>query len=152
MRHAERGSGIVEFAIAASALLFVIFGVVEFGRALYLYHTVSNAARLGSRWAEVRGADCSAPLDHCNASGSDIQTYIQSVVPAAVDSNTFQVTAAWSTSTDPNVDCSTSTPLGNNAPGHLVCVTVAYPFSFALPFISNTRLNLTSTSKMVIAN
>jgi Flp pilus assembly protein TadG len=148
---AQRGASIVEFAVAASALLCVMIGIIESGRALYMYHTVSNAARIASRWVEVRGSGCSAPLDHCNASASDIQSYVRSNVPI-VDSGALQVTASWSTSTDPNNDCSTSDPSGNNSQGHLVCVTVAYPFRFAIPFLNATTMNLSSTSKMVIAN
>jgi Flp pilus assembly protein TadG len=151
MRHSERGASIVEFSIAAAALLIVMFGIIEFGRAVYTYHTVSNAARLGSRWAIVRGSGCTAPLDHCNADSADIQAYVQSIVPL-VDSGTLEVDATWSTSNDPSVDCSTSDAADNDAPGHLVCVTVTYPFHFAIPIVSSIPLNLSSTSKMVIAN
>lgn len=149
-RYRERGASMVEFAIAATALLLMMFGILEFGRVMYTYHTVSNAARLGSRWAIVRGSGC-AVLDHCNATSADIQTWVQSQVPM-VDSNTLSVSATWSTSTDPSVDCSASDPTGNNGMGHLVCVTVSYPFNFAVPFVSQTPLTLTSTSKMVISN
>jgi Flp pilus assembly protein TadG len=148
---AQRGASLVEFAIAATALLCIMVGIIESGRALYMYHTVSNAARLASRWAIVRGSGCSAPLDHCNATAADIQNYVQSNVPI-VDSGSLQVTASWSTSTDPNSGCSVTDPSGNNSEGHLVCVTVAYPFRFAIPFLNATTLNLSSTSKMAIAN
>jgi Flp pilus assembly protein TadG len=149
--HTQRGASLVEFAIAATALLCVMVGIIESGRALYMYHTVSNAARLASRWAIVRGSGCSAPLDHCNATGADIQNYVQSNVPI-VDSGSLQVAASWSTSTDPTNDCSVTDPSGNNSRGHLVCVTVSYPFRFAIPFLNATTLNLSSTSKMAIAN
>jgi Flp pilus assembly protein TadG len=142
----------MEFAIAATAVMLLVFGILEFGRVMYLYHTVSNAARLGSRWAMVRGADCVSPLDHCNADSGDIQTWVQSQVPAAVDGNIFTVSAAWSTSTDPSGDCTETDPSGANLKGHVVCVTVSYPFHFALPFISTTTLSLSSTSRMIIAN
>lgn len=151
MKHAQRGSSMVEFAIAAGAILLVMFGIIEFGRALYYYHTVSNAARIGSRWAEVRGSGCTAPVDHCNATAEDIQNYITSTVPL-IDGNNLTVNASWSTSTDPNVDCSSNSPLGNNAPGHFVCVTVAYRFDLAIPFFNSRPLRLTSTSKEVIAD
>lgn len=143
----------VEFAASASALLLLVFGILEFGRVMYMYHTVSNAARLGARWAIVRGSGCSTlgALDHCNATSSDIQSWVQSQVPL-VDSGSLSVSATWSTSTDPSVDCSVTDPTGNNAQGHLVCVTVAYPFNFAIPFVSQSALTLTSTSKMVISN
>jgi Flp pilus assembly protein TadG len=151
MKNAERGSSIVEFAIAASAMLMVIFGIIQCGRALYYYHTVSNAARLGARWAEVRGSRCTAPMDHCNAMAADIQNYISSTVPL-LDANNVTVNVTWSTSTDPNVNCSSTSPSGNNDPGHFVCVNVAYRFDLAIPFFSGSPLNLSSTSKEVIAD
>jgi Flp pilus assembly protein TadG len=149
----------VEFAISASALLLIMFGILEFGRVMYTYHTVSNAARIGSRWAIVRGSNsCSGPIDHCNATSSDIQNYVLSVVPMVDASSTTApgcssaglcVNATWSSSSDPSVDCGVT---GTNDPGHLVCVTVSYPFNFAIPFVSTTALTLSSTSKMVISN
>lgn len=150
MKHGERGASMVEFAIASSALLLIMFGILEFGRVMYTYHSVSNAARLASRWAIVRGSGCSA-LDHCNATSDDIKQWVRSQVPL-VDSGTLDVTATWSTSKNPSDDCSVSDPTGNNGQGHLVCVTVSYPFNFAIPFVSNTPLTLSSTSKMVISN
>jgi Flp pilus assembly protein TadG len=151
MMHGQRGSSMVEFAIAAGALLLVMFGIVEFGRALYYYHTVSNAARIASRWAEVRGSRCTAPVDHCDADSGDIQGYIASTVPL-LDGNNLTVNATWSTSTDPGVDCSAGTPLGNNDPGHFVCVTVVYRFDLAIPFFNGRPIRLTSTSKEAIAD
>jgi Flp pilus assembly protein TadG len=138
----------VEFAIAASALLLFIFGILEFGRVLYIYHTVSNAARIGSRWAIVRGASsCTSPIDHCSASQSDISAFVTSQVPM-LDANTMTVTARWSASNDPSTGC---TAAGTNVAGHLVCVTVSYPFTFAIPFVSNTPLTIAATSSMAIS-
>jgi Flp pilus assembly protein TadG len=157
MKRTQRGASMVEFAISASALLLIMFGILELGRVMYTYHTVSNAARLGSRWAMVRGSACTQ-LDHCNATSSDIQNYVLSVVPMVDASSTTApgcssaglcVNATWSSSTDPGVDCGNT---GTNDPGHLVCVTVSYPFNFAIPFVSTTALTLSSTSKMVISN
>lgn len=151
----------VEFAISATALLLIMFGILEFGRVMYIYHTVSNAARLGSRYAIVRGANCTV-LDNCpNATSAQIETWLRSQVPMLDSSTTtlpgcsnagMCVTATWSTSTDPSVDCSATDPAGNDGIGHMVCVTVSYPFNFAVPFVSNTPLTLSSTSKMVISN
>src|SRR6202011_4519957 len=56
----ERGSALVEFAIASTVALTMIFGIIDFGRGLYTYHLVANAARAGSRWAMVRGNTCTA--------------------------------------------------------------------------------------------
>lgn len=160
MRHRERGSSIVEFAFAATLLLLFLFGIVEFGRAMFMYHTVANAARIGARWAMVRGSEsCSDPnpVDNCNAAPDAVQTYVQGAVPIA-DSGTLNVATAWSVAAYPSGSCPAppspgpgSLISGANAQGHLVCVTVSYPFKFAIPFLSNSTLSLSSTSQMVIS-
>lgn len=142
----------IEFALSVSALLLVIFGILEFARAMYTYHTVSNAARLASRWAIVRGAGCTAPLDHCGATSGDIATWVRANVPV-LDADALTVSAAWSTTADPSADCTQTDPTGNNAQGHVVCVTVAEPFDFVVPFVSGgARPTISSTSRMVISN
>lgn len=56
-RSAERGAIVVEMAIVAPVLFFLLFGVIEFGRALNAYmilHNVANeAARSGQQLAEL---------------------------------------------------------------------------------------------------
>jgi Flp pilus assembly protein TadG len=50
-RKTERGSSLVEFAIAATVFLTVLFAVVEFGRALWVHNALTDAARRGARYA-----------------------------------------------------------------------------------------------------
>ena len=151
-RHSERGASMVEFAIAGSLMLFIVFGIIEFGRALYTYHSVANAARIGARWAMVRGSSCSL-LDHCGATSADVQTYVRSVVPM-IDSGNLTVTTTWSTAkaSSSNTSCSSASPSTVNTPGNLVCVTVSYPWNFAISYVSTTGLTLSSTAKQVISN
>lgn len=52
-RQGERGSTLVEFAIGATVFLTVMFGVIEFGRALWVHNALSDAARRGARYAVV---------------------------------------------------------------------------------------------------
>ena len=160
--HAQRGASMVEFALAATAFLLVLFGIIEFGRALYMYHTVDNAARLGARWAMVRGAtSCSdsKPVDKCDATPDDIQTYVRDTVPLA-DSGTLNVATAWSggafgtgsTCPAPPSPGPGTLTTGGNKGGYLVCVTVTYPFKFAIPFVSTATWNLASTSQMTVTH
>jgi hypothetical protein len=51
VRRRERGAALVEFAIGATVFLTVMFGVVEFGRALWTHNALSDAARRGARYA-----------------------------------------------------------------------------------------------------
>ena len=52
----ERGSSLVEFSIAVTVFLTVMFGVIEFGRALWVHNALADAARRGARYATVSKA------------------------------------------------------------------------------------------------
>jgi Flp pilus assembly protein TadG len=61
---AERGQALAEFAIVAPIALLLIFGIIDFARALYTYEMVGQAARVGTRYAIVhtmQPANCSDP-------------------------------------------------------------------------------------------
>ena len=144
MNHAQRGSTIVEMSIVMLLALMLIFGAVEFSRALYTYHAISNAARLGTRYAIVHGASCKP--SGCTASSDSIQTYVRSET-LAVNASSLTASAAW-TGTDLNGNTCSSTSEGR---GCTVTVTVTYPFNFILPLIGGT-LSMSSVSKMVVSN
>lgn len=52
----QRGGTLVEFSIAATVFLTVMFAVMEFGRALWTHNALSDAARRGARYAVVNGS------------------------------------------------------------------------------------------------
>jgi Flp pilus assembly protein TadG len=138
----------VEFAIACSALLIVIFGIVEFARFMYTYHAVANAARIGSRWAMVRGTQsCSMPtgqaLVACPATAAEVQAYVQSVVPMD-DSASLTVDVQW-----PGGSYCTTGDV--HAAGCPVVVTASNPFGFAVPLIPIKLFTVTSQSQMTIS-
>jgi len=147
-KHFERGSSMVEFAFAAMALFLVLFGIIEFGRMLYTYHTVSNAARLGARWAMVRGtASCSGAvgkqLSACPANQNEVQSFVQSQV-TLLGPGTLTVTATWPGG---NAGCNSA---DSHAAPCVVVVTASHDFTFLIPFVG-TKLTIASTSKMDIA-
>lgn len=51
----ERGQSLVEMALTLPILLMVLLAIFDFGRMLFLYSEVSNAAREGARWGSVSG-------------------------------------------------------------------------------------------------
>jgi len=52
----QRGATLVEFAIAATVFLSVLFSVLEFGRALWAHNALTDAARRGARYAVLHAA------------------------------------------------------------------------------------------------
>jgi hypothetical protein len=54
----QRGTTTVEFAIVGTVFFVVLFGVIEVGRALFVWNTVTEATRRGARVAVV------CPVNH----------------------------------------------------------------------------------------
>lgn len=133
----------VEFTIAATLLLFVLLAVMEFGQAMYVYNLVTNDARLGARYAMVRGSQCT--FSDCPATQTTIQNYVRSV-SSNINTNNLTVTATWATV--PADGCVNAGPPANG-PGCLVTVTAKYPFQTfgSVPL----NINISSTSKMYIS-
>lgn len=144
--HYERGSALVEFAFVGSITMMMLFGILESGRALYDYHLISNAARIGSRYAIVHGADCAKTLPGCTAvSSSDVQTYVRSMSPG-IDSTALTVTANWSAPA--NSGC-----IGSpyKTAGCTVTVEAKYTFAPAVPLVPLGSIALDSVSTMVMS-
>jgi Flp pilus assembly protein TadG len=57
----DRGATLLEFAIGATVFLTVLFGVLEFGRALWVHNALTDAVRRGARYAVIHSpADADA--------------------------------------------------------------------------------------------
>jgi Flp pilus assembly protein TadG len=143
----QRGSTMVETVLVLMLALTVIFGIMEFGRAIFTYHAISNAARLGSRYAIVHGANCIP--SGCTATQASVQTFVRNSTPGVTPSN-MTVTPVWS-GTDLNGGaCSSSA----ENPGCTVTVTVTYPFTYILKYFGfgGRAFTISSSSQMVVAN
>lgn len=53
-RHHTVGQAVVEFAIAGIVFFLIVFGTVDFGRAIFMHSELTNAVREGARYAQVR--------------------------------------------------------------------------------------------------
>ena len=59
-RHDERGAALVEFAIAATVFLTVLFGVLELSRLLWIHNALTDATRRGARYAVTQSTSAAA--------------------------------------------------------------------------------------------
>ena len=152
--HATRrqGQSLVEFALVLPAFLLIALVVIDAGRAVYTWNTVSQAAREGARRAAVlasatgRPGPCNVP--YCPATTSDLTNQIAAAANGeAVGLSSLSATSnvsvqcqrvpggawgacAWSASDDRCFGTS------NMCPGDLVRVTVTYPFALTTPVVS----------------
>ncbi len=131
LRANEHGSAIAEFGLGFVVLFSVLFGIVDFGRALYAYDAISDAARIGTRFAIVRGSSSGSP-----ATSSTISSYVQNNCCAGLTPSSITVTTTWNP---------------NNNPGSTVTVQVSYSLTFMLPFLPTSSVPMSATSEMVIS-
>jgi Flp pilus assembly protein TadG len=47
------GQAIVEFAMVSVAFFSIVFGTIDFGRAIYMYSELTNAVREGARYGKL---------------------------------------------------------------------------------------------------
>jgi Flp pilus assembly protein TadG len=118
----ERGTAVVEFALVALPLFLIVFGILDFGRALNYYNDVTQLAGQGARAAVVNQ----------NIDGTVADPTFQAKLAAENDSpelkNKVQV-------------CIASAP---TAIGQPVTVTVKYRFHFNA-LIASVPITLSST-------
>jgi Flp pilus assembly protein TadG len=57
MRKKEKGQTLVEFALASLIFFTLLFGIIEFGRALWTWNTIVQQTRAGARFAIVEVPD-----------------------------------------------------------------------------------------------
>src|SRR5262245_35526284 len=67
----EAGATLVEFALSAMLFFIFIFGIIEFGLAVWQYNTVATLSQEGARWASVRGASGSE-----SATDADVEAFV----------------------------------------------------------------------------
>jgi len=127
-RSGERGGTLVEFAFTFVITLILMFAMIDFARALYSYHFVSNAAREAARWASVRGQLCSGSATPCPAQSGDITAYVSQITPLGIDPLGVSVVSSV-VSNGENI-CSGAPPA---YPGCPVQVIVKYNFNYIFP-------------------
>jgi hypothetical protein len=128
----QRGTALVEFALIAPLLFLLLFGIVDFGRALNYYNQMTQLAGQGARAAAVNRAPDGTALSSSNL--YEIQQQLATTYTAQPELKRG-ITV-----------CITHVPSG---PGDYVTVRASYNFHF-LPLVAAAAnafggLNLVAT-------
>ena len=142
----QRGQALVEFALAASIALTLIFGIIDFGRALYAYDLVAQVARVGTRYAIVHATisphNCSDTTVGTTPCETDVAAFIKSKM-TGVDPSQISVKTPFTW------EGADTTCTATASPGCTVGIEVDYNFTFvALPLPAQT---IKSYSQMLIS-
>jgi len=126
----QKGASLAEFALVAPLFVVLLFGLVEFGLAMYTKEVVNNASREGARL----GVIFSTP----RKTSAEITTRVQEYLNKTGFPHTVSVNVSGA----------------GGASGNLLSVRVAYPYNFqVLPnFLSDFlgTINLDANTVMLM--
>lgn len=89
----RRGTAVVELALVLPVFLLLVFGMIEFGRAVMVQHTLVNASREGARQAVIDGSTVAQVVNR-------VDTCLKA---AAIPGATIQYAVNGITVADPSV-------------------------------------------------
>ena len=135
----RRGATLVEFALFFMVFLVLTLGLMELGRAVWTYVTLSHAARAGGRYAIVHGG--TNPI-----SGKTIAQVVQENAIGLVGTGTVSVAVTYDTGTPGDT--------ATNTQGNVVQVQVTYPFQFVTGglVVPQLTIDMASTARMTVLN
>jgi Flp pilus assembly protein TadG len=92
------GQAIVEFALTSLVFLMIVFGTIDFGRAIFTAVTLHNAVREGARYGKVHptesGTIQTMVSDRVDNTGSTVGSVGVSCNPSCTSGNSMTVTAS----------------------------------------------------------
>jgi Flp pilus assembly protein TadG len=103
-RRTRRGTGVVEFAIAAPVLFLTIFASIEFARVHFIRNTINNAAYEAARRGIVPGVTSQDVIDEANLlmSSASIAGATVDVTPTTILPTPSEVTVEITVPMDMN--------------------------------------------------
>lgn len=136
MIHSQRQSGLalVELALTIGILLAIVFGITEFGRAIYQYDTLAKAARDAARYLSTKtpgdttaiaASKCLAVYGKTTCTGTTLAPGLTTAMVSVCDSSNCPATHQAQGSA-PVIDLVTVTIGGVNNP---------FTFTTAVPFV-----------------
>ena len=114
------GSTLIEYAYVSGVLMVLMYGVLEFGRVIYVQNALQQAASLAARCAAIDTNNCGTSTQVTAYAATQASAFL------TVPSTAFTVTS-------PDPTCGKQ-------------VTATYNFSFDIPFYQSISLDMTATA------
>src|SRR5438270_1043673 len=142
-RKQQRGSAMVEFTLAGIASIFVILCTAHLAIGMWNYHMLATAVHETTRFAAVKGVNCTKPGNTCSVTLGTIAQQLASEaigVPSDTVNVTFTTDSGAATSCAPLNSCFTNSsvwPPGTNTDnrvGKYINVSAMYHYQSPLLF------------------
>ena len=151
-RKGQESQALIEFALISPVLLLLIFGIIDLGRAIFYYDTLTHAAREGARAA----VSASNPLPtNATVLAAVTQQFIGAPVaepcPQGPVTNALPpANTAWVYVTEPNPPATTEVNPPYNAPGGEYPAGASGSCSAVNPAAGNASLQVTLRFNLVL--
>ena len=151
-RKSQESQALIEFALISPVLLLLLFGIVDIGRAVFYYDTISHAAREGARVAVRASSPLPTNADVlATVTTQLIGTPVTEPCPQGpVTSATPPANAAWLYVTEPTPPNTIETSPPDNAPGGEYSAIATGSCSAINPASGNARLQVTIRFNLVL--
>ena len=132
-RRNQHGAAIVELALVFLLFLVVVIGMLEFGRAMWTYATITHASRQAARYAMVKGEAVGAVTQ------AQITTKVKDFVTGL---DTSQITVNTTFNPDPIER------------GGFIEIEVSYPFRLMTSpiIVAQGTIPMSSSTRFMVAN
>ena len=141
----ERGTAVVEFAIIAPMLFLLVFGLIDFGRALNYYNDLTQLAGQGARAAAVNSNPDGTAVSAAVTNDGQCQSIAWSIQCQLA--KTYTTTAELKNGIDVcmgSMNGSGALTSTAPAPGNPITVRATYTFAF-LPIVKIAAIRLSAT-------
>ena len=125
----EKGQTLLEFALVTLIFFILVFGMIEFGRALWTWNTIVQATRAGARYAVVETP---------TSNDTEIKKVVVYNDPNASSSSTPVVPGLTETNVIVNYLNNDGSAASNKNVADVIAVEVTgYQFSFLVPLFGS---------------
>jgi Flp pilus assembly protein TadG len=163
-RRRQRGQSLVEFSIVLPLFMFMLMGIVDFGRVIWAQNSLAAAAREAARFAIVHGAEATCPVGPLPTDGSVTAPASSSSCPypspskrsirdtatafATAGGSNVVVSVCYGTSCSGDTDATLTTV---NTRGTSVTVTITSQLGLVTPaLLGMTSFGVSGSSTMVV--
>jgi Flp pilus assembly protein TadG len=159
-RKGEKGQALVEFALVLPFLLFVLYGIIQFGLLLNTYITVTDSARAGARQLALEQGNndpCDPAVQVATNAGSSVKltstnvTVTFTTAAGGTPTHDYCISVGGTTTPAPytypaNNGAISATNPGNEVEGDTASMTVTTLFPLQFFGFKLMNINLTSSA------
>jgi TadE-like protein len=148
----QSSQALIEFALISPVLLLLLFGIIDIGRAVFYYDTVSHAAREGARSAVIAPNTLPTNADVLTTVTSQLigVPVTQPCPQGPITAATPPGNAAWLYVTEPDPPSTVETNPPMNAPGGEYPAVASGGCSAVNPAGNNAQLQVTVRFNLIL--